>query len=129
MYFELETLDDDCDGDEADDRNGGEDDDATSFQNNTSGPSPIYATVNESQVYWWQIGSACPVYFSVFSGGISGLPCGDIVPEPPDPLFFPDWCVGFTVEQRFSLFVHDFHHFLPPPGWRFTVDGPPVVPA
>lgn len=109
LYFELETLNAGCDGGEADDRD--EDGDASSFLNNTEGPSPIYATVNDTLVHVWQIGSVCPIYFSLFAGGAAGTP------------------LGFTLEQRFTLFVHDFHHFLPPPGWRFTVDGPPVVPT
>lgn len=109
LYFELETLNLGCDGDAADERD--EDGDASSFLNNTDGVSPIYSTVNATQVYVWQIGSVCPIYFSVFAGGAAGTP------------------LGFTVEQRFTLYIHDFHHFLPASGWRFTVDGPPVVPA
>ena len=125
MFFEVENLNGGCDGERADERNGGEEDDVSSYMNNTNGPSPIYATINASQIHVWEIGSICPVYFSVFSGGIPGTPCGDA--DPTGTL--PGWCVGFTLEQRFTLFVHDFHHFLPPPGWRFTVDGPPVVPV
>jgi hypothetical protein len=35
---------------------------------------------------------------------------------------------GVTLNQRFSSFVHHFYNFVPFEGWRFTVDGEPVVP-
>ncbi|MEA3165367.1 MAG: Carboxypeptidase regulatory-like domain [Thermoplasmata archaeon] len=120
MYFEMEELNGDCEG-PADD---GPYKDVSAY-NNTHGPTPIYATLNATQVAAWEIGTKCPIYFSVFSGGIPGAPCGDV--DPTGSL--PAWCVGGTVEQRFKLFVHDFHFFMPAPGWRFVADGPPVVPA
>lgn len=35
---------------------------------------------------------------------------------------------GVTVNQQMDAYVHNFFNFVPPEGWRFTVDGPPVVP-
>lgn len=105
MYFELETLNAGCD-------TSGE-----VFLNNTSGPSAIYATVNQTQIEDHEIGTVCPIYFSAFSGDATGDPSGQGLP------------IGVTFEQRFTLFIHEFHGFLPPPGWRFTVDGDPVVPT
>jgi hypothetical protein len=35
---------------------------------------------------------------------------------------------GTTVQQRADAYVHQFYNFAPPEGWRFTVDGPPVIP-
>lgn len=119
MYFEMETLNTGCDGGDS------------SFLNNTSGVSPIYATVNKTQIDDWEIGTKCSIYFSTFSGPITGTPCLDALDENGlDPTGdVPGWCVGFTLEQRFTLFLHEFHSFLPPVGWRFTLDGDPIVPV
>jgi hypothetical protein len=108
LYFEMETLNDACDS---------KDKDASSFLNNTQGGSPIYATVNETQISNWSIGSVCPIWMSIFS---VGPVCS------PDVAGFSH-CPGFTVEQKFTMYFHTFHGFLPPPGWRFTTDG--TVPA
>lgn len=35
---------------------------------------------------------------------------------------------GLTFQQRADGYIHNFYNFAPPAGWRFTVDGPPVVP-
>lgn len=35
---------------------------------------------------------------------------------------------GTTVQQRTDAYIHNFYNFVPPPGWRFTVDGEPIVP-
>ena len=35
---------------------------------------------------------------------------------------------GLTIQQRADAYVHNFYNFAPPEGWRFTVDGDPVVP-
>lgn len=35
---------------------------------------------------------------------------------------------GLTVNQRMTSYIHHFYNFAPPEGWRFTVDGAPVVP-
>lgn len=36
---------------------------------------------------------------------------------------------GVTVQQRADAYVHHFYNFAPPEGWRFTVDGDPIVPT
>lgn len=36
---------------------------------------------------------------------------------------------GVTAQQRADAYIHHFYNFVPPAGWRFTVDGPPVVPS
>lgn len=118
LYFEMEALHEDCDTDVEGLR---------AFLNNTSGPSPIYATINQTQIAGWSIGQTCPVWMSLFSGGVSGAPCLDAVPDPANQV--PGWCIGATVQQRFSMYFHGFYHFLPPPGWRFTADGAPAPPA
>ena len=35
---------------------------------------------------------------------------------------------GLTVQQRADAYMHHFYNFVPPEGWRFTVDGDPEVP-
>jgi hypothetical protein len=32
------------------------------------------------------------------------------------------------LQQRTDAYIHNFYNFVPPAGWRFTVDGDPVVP-
>lgn len=36
---------------------------------------------------------------------------------------------GLTYQQRTDAYVHNFYNFAPPEGWRFTLNGDPVVPA
>jgi hypothetical protein len=36
---------------------------------------------------------------------------------------------GSTVQQRADAYAHHFYNFAPLEGWRFTVDGDPVIPA
>ncbi len=36
---------------------------------------------------------------------------------------------GLTIQQRADAYIHHFYNFAPPEGWRFTVDGEPVVPS
>lgn len=121
LYFELEALNDACEKDD-DERY----ESVGSFLNNTSGVSPIYATINQTQVEAWDIGEVCPVWVSIFSGGVSGAPCLDAVPDPLNRV--PGWCVGFTVQQRFTMFFHTFHGYMPPAGWRFAEQGDPPEP-
>ena len=118
MYFEMEVLNDDCE--DAD-----EDNDIGSFLNSTRGTSPIYATVNATEVAEFSIGSTCPIWMSLFSGAINGTPCFDDV-DPTGTA--PAWCAGFTVQQRFTMYFHTFHHYTPPSGWRFTMEPPPEPP-
>jgi hypothetical protein len=35
---------------------------------------------------------------------------------------------GLTAQQRADAYIHHFYNFAPPEGWRFTVDGEPIVP-
>lgn len=36
---------------------------------------------------------------------------------------------GVTVDQSTEAFVHHFFNFVPDEGWRYTVDGAPVIPS
>lgn len=107
LYFELEALNDACEK-----NSDAKYDSVGRFLNSTRGISPVYATVNQTEVEAWSIGELCPIWVSIFSGGAAGTP------------------VGFTVQQTFTMYFHTFHGYLPPTGWRFAIDGaPPEPPA
>jgi hypothetical protein len=36
---------------------------------------------------------------------------------------------GLVLSQRFDAYFHIFYNFLPPEGWKFSVDGEPVPPS
>ncbi len=104
LYFEMEALDDGCDGN-------------TTFLANAEGPSPIFASANQTVLDEADIsGERCGIYHSVFSGGAVEDPVVGIG-------------VGATVQQEFQFFSHAFYNFLPEEGWRFTNDGDPQVPT
>jgi Carboxypeptidase regulatory-like domain len=92
MYFEMEGLDGDCNPPDS------------SFFGSASGPSPIMARIDNETIEENEIGQVCPIYYSIFAGGIQGTP------------------VGATVEQRFTMYIHAFYGYLPPDDWRFSND-------
>ncbi|HJQ92778.1 MAG TPA: carboxypeptidase-like regulatory domain-containing protein [Candidatus Thermoplasmatota archaeon] len=102
LYFEMEPSGDCDDG----------------FFNRTEGESPIYATLNATQIEEGPLDLECGIYFSLFSGHNEPLPRQPVT----------GWGIGATAQQRFTLYAHAFYDFLPTPGWRFTVDGEPAVP-
>lgn len=75
-----------------------------------------------------------------FFGGPHPLlaPGGGVIPTPDQCPTVPTVVLGnrnpctfgygLTTEQRASAYIHQFYNFAPPEGWRFTVDGDPVVP-
>jgi hypothetical protein len=103
LYFEMEP-DGDCDD---------------GFFNRTEGASPIYATLNATQIEEGPLDLECGIYFSLFSGHNEPLPRQPVT----------NWGIGATAQQRFTLYAHTFYDFLPQAGWRFTADGEPVVPG
>lgn len=102
MYFEMEPSGDCEDG----------------FFNRTEGLSPIYATLNQSQVESGPIDDDCGIYYSLFSGHNEPLPRQPVT----------GWGIGATAQQSFRMFTHDFHFYLPFDGWRFTQHGEPPQP-
>lgn len=62
---------------------------------------------------------------SVFSRGPA---CTPPVPDG-NPLSGFSHCPGFTLQQKFTMYFHTFHNYLPPVGWRFTVEPPPEPPV
>ncbi len=102
MYFEMEALDDGCSG-------------SDTFIESAQGLSPVVARVNGTVLAAFGVGGeACGIYHSVFSGdatgGVAVLP------------------VGATVQQEFEFFIYEFHGYLPPDDWQFSVDGDPPPP-
>ena len=93
LGLEMETLADGC-----------EEDDYYFFERSAS---PLVWGANKTAIEETEVvlSPECPVYYSIFSGPISGAP------------------VGFTIQQRFTAFSHSFYSYAPPEGWAFTVDG------
>ena len=112
LYFEMEALNGEC-------APGADNDDG--FMGSARGASPIVARINETLIDLNGVGMACPVYFSLFSGGPV---CTDPTPVPGVGPLHPI-CPGATIEQRFTMYVHAFHGYRPPDEWRFS-SGEPV---
>ena len=104
MYFDMRP-DGDCD---------------EGFGNSTEGESPVFATINGTEFTEGGIDlEQCGVYFALFSGHNEPLPRWPVT----------GWGFGATVQQQFRMYVHTFYDFLPPPGWQYSVDGDPTLPA
>jgi hypothetical protein len=56
---------------------------------------------------------------------VFGGPHPTCTTPPPVP---NNYGCGLTLNQRATAYLHSFYNFLPPEGWRFTVDGDPVIP-
>lgn len=112
LYFEMEALNGDCTP-SADNDDG--------FMGSARGESPIMARINTTLLELNGVGSSCPIYYSLFSGGPV---CSDPTPIPGVGTLNPI-CPGATVEQRFSMYVHAFYGYQPTEGWRFS-SGEPV---
>ena len=99
LYFEMEALNGECD-------TSGE-----TFLGSAEGPSPVLATIDQETIEEHELGTACPIYYSIFAGDATSgaVPVG----------------VGATVEQRFAMYIHVFHGYQPPEGWRFS-SGEPI---
>lgn len=69
------------------------------------------------------------IAYRMFGGPHPSLKPGDTCPSLPvvgNPCYFG---FGLTVQQKFEVYIHNFYNFVPAEGWRFTSDGPPVVPS
>lgn len=89
----------------------------------TEGPSPLMLNANQTLFEENEVGAGQPLRTVIFTGHnpTTEPPCA-----PPAPC---TWGVGLQLSQRFTMYVHIFYNFMPPEGWRFTVDGDPVVPG
>jgi hypothetical protein len=85
------------------------------------GPSPLLAIGIEPKLRT-PGGPPCGVIIAVSGGTITDGAC---VPDVP---LFGTLCPGVVVQQQFAAYVHAFYGHLPPPGWRFAIDGPPPQP-
>ena len=101
LYFEMEALDETCDGD--------------TFLTSARGDSPIRARANATVLEESTIGGDCGIYHSVFAGDATGgaAPVG----------------VGFSVEQQFDWFITAFYGYAPPEDWWYVNDGPLPPPS
>lgn len=88
--------------------------------NRTTGPSPIYVTVNRTVATNESVmlGVDNHLVPRVFSASIPATrQCG------PPPLDGQCVSFGFAIEQRFTIYTHVFYAYEPPEGWRFTDTG------
>ena len=108
LYLEMEALNGGCT--------------TNALLNGSMGESPVMTRLWPAVIKANDIGSICPVYYSVFAGTIPGVPCG----PPIGPI--NNNCVGVTIEQTFDVFMLDFHGFVPPTAYRYTHDGLPKPP-
>ncbi|MEK6975137.1 MAG: carboxypeptidase-like regulatory domain-containing protein [Candidatus Thermoplasmatota archaeon] len=88
--------------------------DSDSYVEYATGPSPIYIVANETEIQEGTIGGTCGIWFSFFSGDVSGLP------------------LGVTLQQQIEIYSHEFHGYTPAdvgqPDWRLTEHGEPPGP-
>ncbi len=81
--------------------------------------SPALAYINTTLLeenQEWVVGDGNGVLYRIFAGphpACTGVGFG----------------CGLTLQQQMTAYVHNFFNFAPPEGWRFTVDGDPVVPT
>ncbi len=81
------------------------------FFTNAEGESPIKASVGNESLREHNVNpDDCGIYHSVFAGGAQGTP------------------VGFSLEQKFTWYISEFHDYLPPEDWWFIVDGEVAPP-
>lgn len=80
------------------------------YENTVDGNSPIINFATQEEIDEAQIGGACSIFHSIFSGDTAGTP------------------LGFTVQQRYEVFSHSFYGFLPLAGWTFGGNGNPEPP-
>lgn len=111
--------------------------------NRSEGQSPLVVAIDGATAGRFQLGAGQDVDLRVFAFGrhdtdlvdddqVNGQlnqTTGGAVPCVEWPAVF-DACmrfggVGVILSQKFTVYSHEFHHTVPPPGWRFTVDGPP----
>ncbi len=105
LAFQMEALDLEC-PESAD----------ITLLNETTGPSPTKAGVNQDRLERGAIGGPdCGIYYSVFSGDALGGAA--IIP------------VGFSIEQPFEWYITEFHGFGPDADWWYIFDGAAVASA
>ncbi len=106
LYFEMETIGHECTG--------------GTFLTSARGDSPLRAQVFNDTLEEHNVGENCPIYHSVFAG--DALNRAHCVPGAPCP------GVGFSIQQDFSWYITEFHGYMPPEDWWFTVDGEYLPP-
>lgn len=84
----------------------------------TEGPSPLLLNASYDLFAENEVGEGQPLRTVIFTGH-------NPLTEPPGGL---TWGVGVQLQQRFTMYLHVFYNFVPPEGWRFTVDGDPQPP-
>ena len=90
--------------------------------NVTNGPSPLMVSIDHATLNESRIGHERALLVQVGSGADPLIPGGCVVTDPCGP--------GVHFQQAYTCFTTTFYGYLPPPGWRFAVDGevPPPPP-
>lgn len=78
-----------------------------------SGPSPLLVVTDAEKYNKNSVGEDYEFLISIFAG--------QSVTAPGTA-----YGLGAAVEQDYEMFIHEFHGYTPPEGWRFSED--PVVP-
>lgn len=111
------------------------------------GKSPLMVTINRTAAETFLLGIGQPVTVRVFAFGRQDTDVidenslyaqmnstsGGAVPCLEWPAVFASCIrfggVGLILQQKFTVYSHEFHGYTPPPEWRFSVDGAPPPPA
>ena len=114
--------------------------------NRSEGKSPLMVTINRTKAESFLLGIGQPIPIRVFAFGRQDTDVvderslyeqmnstsGGAVPCAEWPAIFASCIrfggVGIILQQKFTVYSHEFHGYTPPPGWRFSVDGPPPAP-
>jgi hypothetical protein len=89
--------------------------------NSSEGPSPLLVVDDYDRIHNTKnagkdtLGNGTGLELDIFSGGNVATPIGSLV--------------GVQLNQDYQVIAHLFYGYRPPPGYRFTSDGDPPVPA
>lgn len=99
---------------------------------NAAGPSPLVVSADNATIAAAGMDTSGWMQQRVFNMEhpltTPPVPVCDI----PNPVHGGTMCakgVGMTLDQKFEVFTHNFHGFLPPEGWMFIEQGTPVAPS
>ena len=114
--------------------------------NRSEGASPRHITINRTMAEAFMLGTGQDVDIRIFAFGRSDTDVvddeqvnqqlnstsGGAVECVEWPAIFASCMrfggIGIIIQQRFTVYSHEFHGYTPPPAWVFSVDGAPPPP-